>query len=83
LAHQMAMESEQVTADVIESNEFPQFSARYAVQAVPKTVVNERYEFLGAVPEARFLQEIARAFPDAPDEPETPDGALDNGAPGV
>jgi hypothetical protein len=63
LAHQMAMESEQVTADVIESNEFPRYSAQYAVQAVPKTVVNERHDFLGAVPEARFLQEIARAFP--------------------
>ncbi len=69
----MAMESEQVTADVIESNEFPQFSARYAVQAVPKTVLNERHEFLGAVPEARFLQEVARAFPES----------LDNEAPGV
>ena len=73
MAHQFAMESALVTADVIESNEFPQYSARYAVQAVPKTVVNERWEFLGAVPEARFLQEVARAFPDDP-EP------LDNGA---
>ena len=75
MAHQLAMESELVTADVIESNEFPQYSARYAVQAVPKTVVNERWEFLGAVPEARFLQEIARAFPDDPGDPEP----LDNG----
>ena len=75
----MAMESEQVTADVIESNEFPQYSARYAVQAVPKTVLNDRYEFLGAVPESRFLQEVARAFPEAPDAPES----LDNGGPSV
>ena len=72
MAHQLAMESALVTADVIESNEFPQYSARYAVQAVPKTVVNERWEFLGAVPEARFLQEVARAFPDDP-------APLDNG----
>jgi hypothetical protein len=67
------MESALVTADVIESNEFPQYSARYAVQAVPKTVLNDAHEFLGAVPEARFLQEVARVFPDEPDE------ALDNG----
>lgn len=60
----MAMESDRVTADVIESNEFPSLSARYAVQAVPKTVVNERWEFLGAVPETRFLAEIQRAFPE-------------------
>ncbi len=57
----MAMESPHVTADVIEANEFPQLSARYAVQAVPKTVVNDRVEFLGAVPERRFLQEIQAA----------------------
>ena len=62
----MAMESPQVTADVIEANEFPQLSARYAVQAVPKTVVNDRAEFLGAVPERRFLQEVLAAISGAP-----------------
>lgn len=61
----MAMESRQVTADVIEANEFSQLSARYAVQAVPKTVVNDRVEFLGAMPEGRFLLEVLRAFPEA------------------
>ncbi len=54
----MAMESPHVTADVIEANEFPDLSARYVVQAVPKTVVNDKAEFLGAVPERRFLQEV-------------------------
>ena len=65
----MAMESAHVTADVIEANEFGSLSARYAVQAVPKTVVNDRVEFLGAMPEGRFLQEVLRAFPQEP-EPE-------------
>jgi hypothetical protein len=62
----MAMESPQVTADVVEANEFPLLSRQYAVQAVPKTVVNDRLELLGAMPEARFLQEVKQAFP-APD----------------
>ena len=57
----MAMESPRVTADVIEANEFQSLSAKYAVQAVPKTVVNDRVEFLGAVPESRFLQEVLKA----------------------
>jgi Thioredoxin domain len=66
----MAMESEAVTADVIEANEFPALSAQYAVQAVPKTVVNDRVEFLGAMPEARFVKEVWRAFPEeAPGAP--------------
>jgi hypothetical protein len=57
----MAMASPLVTADVIEANEFQDLSARYAVQAVPKTVVNDQREFLGAVPESRFLQEVLAA----------------------
>ena len=65
----MAMENASVTADVVEANEFPSYSGRYAVQAVPKTVVNDRVEFLGAVPESRFLQEVLRAV----------DGSADNG----
>jgi hypothetical protein len=57
----MAMESGQVVADVIEANEFANLSARYAVRAVPKTVANDRVELVGAVPEARFVQEVLRA----------------------
>lgn len=60
----MAMESAQVTADVIEANEFGSLSAQYAVQAVPKTVVNDTVEMLGAMPEQRFVQEALRAFVD-------------------
>jgi thiol-disulfide isomerase/thioredoxin len=66
LAHQLAMESPAVTADVIEANEFPALSAEFAVQAVPKTVVSGAggtVEFLGALPEARFVDEVWRAVP--------------------
>ncbi len=66
----MAMESERVTADVIEANEFPTLSAAYAVQAVPKTVVNDQVEFLGAMPEGRFVQEVWRALPADGEAPE-------------
>ena len=37
----MAIESERITADVVEASEFPELSQRYAVSAVPKTVVND------------------------------------------
>ncbi len=59
----MAMESSQVTADVIEANEFAGYSERYAVQAVPKTVVNDQLSLLGALPEARFVQEVMKVLP--------------------
>ena len=66
MASQLAMESPAVTADVIEANEFPALSAEFAVQAVPKTVVSGAggtVEFLGALPEARFVEEVWRAVP--------------------
>lgn len=61
IAHQMAVENEHVTADVIEAGEFPELAERYHVQGVPKVVVNEALEFVGAQPEARFLDHVLRA----------------------
>ena len=61
LAHQMAMENPLIVADVIEANEFPALSQRYAVRSVPKTVINNRVEFVGSLPEAQVLEALARA----------------------
>lgn len=61
LAHQMAIESSMVTADVIEVSEFPQVAQRYHVFGVPKTIINERVTFEGALPEARFLEKVLDA----------------------
>ena len=61
LAHQFAIENEHITADVVEISEFIDLAQRYQVQGVPKTVVNDRIEIMGAVPESRFLQEVLKA----------------------
>jgi hypothetical protein len=57
----MAVESEHVTADVVEASEFPDLSQRFAVSAVPKTMVNDAVEILGARPEPSFVAEVLRA----------------------
>ena len=57
----MAVESEHVTADVIEAMEFPDLARRYAVRGVPKIVINDRAEFVGALPEAEYLAKIRAA----------------------
>ena len=57
----MAIESERVTADVIEANEFPELSAAYAVSGVSKIVVNDRVELLGSQRESRFLEAVLDA----------------------
>jgi glutaredoxin-like protein len=61
LAHQMALESPRVRADVIDAEQFPDLADRYEVRGVPKVVVNDTVEFVGAQPEARFLEHILRA----------------------
>lgn len=58
----MAIENEHVTADVVEVSEFIDVAQRYRVQGVPKTVVNDRIEIMGAVPEPRFVQEVLKAL---------------------
>ena len=55
----MAIESEHVTADVVEVSEFPELARRYAVTGVPKVVINDQMELLGAQPEATFIRAVA------------------------
>ncbi len=57
----MAVEFENVTADVIEANEFPDLSRRYGVSGVPKVIINDKVEFTGAVPEEQFVAAIQQA----------------------
>ncbi len=60
-AHALALASERVTADMVMAPEFPHLSQRYAVMAVPKTVINETRSFEGALPEEEFVQQVTGA----------------------
>jgi predicted DsbA family dithiol-disulfide isomerase len=46
---------------VVEVSEFIDMAQRYQVQGVPKIVVNDRIEMVGAYPEPRFMQEGLKA----------------------
>jgi hypothetical protein len=52
----MAFASPHVTTTAIEATEFMDLSRRYRVTGVPKTVVNDAIEILGALPEEQFVQ---------------------------
>jgi len=56
LAHRMAVESPLVHATCIEATEFMDLSRRYRVTGVPKTIVNDSIEILGALPEEMFVK---------------------------
>jgi glutaredoxin-like protein len=61
MAHQLAMESDLVTADMVEAIEFPQLSNRYQVQGVPRTVINDDFHMEGAAPEPMLLGKLQEA----------------------
>jgi len=55
------MQSDKITADGIEVTGYPELSQKYGVSSVPKTVVGESHEFIGAAPEAMLLKVIQDA----------------------
>src|SRR5208337_307423 len=66
LAHQCAMENENITADMIEVSEFPQLGVKYNVSGVPKTVINESGEVLGMQSEEEFVRQLEAATKRSP-----------------
>ncbi|HKB59553.1 MAG TPA: FAD-dependent oxidoreductase [Gallionellaceae bacterium] len=66
VAHQLAVASEHVTADMVDAGEFPDVANRYDVHGVPLTAVNGRRGFEGALPpEQAVLEMLKVADPDA------------------
>jgi predicted DsbA family dithiol-disulfide isomerase len=60
-AHKFAVESDLIRADVVDVNEFPYLALKYGVMGVPKTVINEKIEFIGAFPEDLFFEHVLLA----------------------
>jgi len=58
VAHKLAIESDLVKADVIETSEFPDLAMKYNVIGVPKIVINEKIEFVGAFNEDLFAEHV-------------------------
>ncbi len=54
----MALVSSHITAAAVAAVEYPDLVQQYRVTGVPKTVVNDRVEILGAVPEASFVSQV-------------------------
>jgi hypothetical protein len=66
----MAVENPHIRAVSVEATEFLELSQAYRVTGVPKTVVNNSVEILGALPEAEFVRQVVG--PGTTTEPEGP-----------
>jgi glutaredoxin-like protein len=62
LAHQLAVASPNVRADMVEAQEFPHLAIKYQVMGVPRTVINENAHIEGAVPESTVMEKLQEAL---------------------
>ena len=62
----MAFVNPHITATSIEATEFMDLSRRYRVTGVPKTIVNETIEILGALPEDQFVDAALQTTDESP-----------------
>ncbi len=60
-AHAFAMVNPKIRAEMIDAALYPQLALKYSVSAVPKTVINDRFEVLGAIPPNLLLDKIKEA----------------------
>ena len=58
----MAFANPNITAYAVEATEFLDLARRYQVTGVPKTVVNEDIEILGALPQDAYVEQALAQF---------------------
>lgn len=59
-AHRLALESEHIKADMVESSTFVPLAIKFNVSSVPKTVINGTQEFVGTNPLGKVLDFIEK-----------------------
>ena len=57
----MAIASPRIRADIVDLTEFLDLATRYAVQGVPKTILNDRLYFEGVLPEPEVMAAVFKA----------------------
>ena len=55
------MESDKISADSVEVTGYGDLVRKYRISGVPKTVVGELQEFVGAGPETMLLEHVKKA----------------------
>ena len=61
IAYKFALENDLIKSDVVDAGEFPHLAVKYAIMGVPKTVINEKTEFVGVLPEDLFAEHVLLA----------------------
>lgn len=59
-AHRLAMENSSIKADMVDASNFVPLAQKYNVSGVPKIVINDKFELMGAHPVSSFLDVIEK-----------------------
>ena len=62
MAHRLAMESDLITAEMVESSEFPILVQKHNVMSVPRVIINDKVDFEGALPEKDFVENLMKVL---------------------
>ena len=63
LAHQLALESDLVQAEMVEATEFRDLADQFMVRGVPQTTINSgAANAVGALPEPTLLEQIKKVI---------------------
>ena len=62
MSHRLAMESDLITAEMVESSEFPLLVQKYNVMSVPRVIINDKVDFEGALPEKDFVENLMKVM---------------------
>ena len=54
----MAIANDNIRAEVVDAEEFPEMAREHQVGPVPKTMINYSTEFIGAAPERFVLEKV-------------------------
>ena len=58
----MAYVSPKITALAVEATEYPDLARKYRVTGVPKSIVNDKVEIMGALPQDMFVEQTLSAL---------------------
>jgi len=61
-AHRFAILNENITGEMVEAIEFPEWANKWNVMSVPHIVINEDVQFIGAYPDEQYIDYVLQAY---------------------
>jgi len=61
-AHRFAILNPNVTGEMVEAMEFPEWADRWKVMSVPHIIINEDVQFIGAYPDEQYIDYVVQAY---------------------